>query len=128
MILWSKGLGRLVLNMRLSERSGMGEQGERIVIDGTMGAPTFWDYAVNLNSHDVVDFISLLRNPVPVRFLVSTPKRWSILAAAVGGIVSFVGWTLLRFLGAGPPGAAAPASVNDGSEAGQASGGKHGGA
>jgi hypothetical protein len=99
MILWSKGLGKLVLSMRLSERSGMGTRGERVVIDGTMGSPTFWDYAVNLDEADVVDFIDLLKQPMPVRFLVTTPKRGSILSASVVGIGCFVRRTLFRFLG-----------------------------
>jgi hypothetical protein len=99
MILWSKGLGKLVLSMRLSERSGMGTREERIVIDGTMGAPTFWDYAVNLDEADVVDFIDLMKQPMPVRFLVTTPKRTSILWASQVGIGCFVRRTVFRFLG-----------------------------
>jgi hypothetical protein len=99
MILWSKGLGKLVLSMRLSERSGMGVRDEHVVIDGTMGSPTFWDYAVNLAEDDVVDFIGLLNQPMPVRLLVTTPKRSSILRAALVGIGCFVRRTLYRFLG-----------------------------
>lgn len=99
MILWSKGLGKLVLSMRLSERSGMGVREGQLVIDGTMGAPTFWDYAVNLSERDVVDFIQLLNQPMPVRLLVKTPKRMSILRAALIGIGCFVRRTLFRFMG-----------------------------
>ena len=101
MILWSKGLGKLVLSMRLSERSGMGVRDGSIVIDGTMGSPTFWDYAVNLSEDDVVDFIQLLNQPMPVRLLVTTPKRMSILWTSLVGIVCFVRRTLFRFLGGG---------------------------
>lgn len=126
MILWSKGLGRLVLSMRLSERSGMAGQDERIVIDGTMEAPTFWDYAVNLESSDVVDFIEFLRNPVPVRFLVSTPKRWAIAGAAIGGITCFVRRTLFRLFGGRPAVIEAPTGADRGSAAGQGSGGRNG--
>jgi len=111
MILWSKGLGRLVLSMRLSERSGMGVRDGHIVIDGTMGAPTFWDYAVNLGEDDVVDFIGLLSQPMPVRLLVKTPKRMSILAAALVGIGCFVRRTLFRFLGGRGADSAANLSV-----------------
>ena len=99
MILWSKGLGKLVLGMRLDERSGMGIRDERIVIDGTMGVPTFWDYAVNLDDADVVDFISFLSQPLPVRFLISTPKRGAILWASLVGIGCFIRRTLYRFVG-----------------------------
>lgn len=99
MVLWSKGLGKLVLGMRLEERSGMGIRDERVVIDGTMGAPTFWDYAVNLDNTDVVDFIQFLAQPVPVRFLISAPKRGAILWASLVGIGCFIRRTVYRLLG-----------------------------
>jgi hypothetical protein len=111
MILWSKGLGKLVLSMRLSERSGIGVRDENIVIDGTMGSPTFWDYAVNLGEDDVVDFIQLLNQPMPVRLLVTTPKRMSILWASLVGIGCFVRRTLFRFLGGKGADSAANLSV-----------------
>jgi hypothetical protein len=111
MILWSKGLGKLVLSMRLSERSGMGVRDKHIVIDGTMGSPTFWDYAVNLAENDVVDFIGLLNQPMPVRLLVTTPKRTSILWASLIGIGCFVRRTLFRFLGGRGADSAANLSV-----------------
>jgi hypothetical protein len=111
MILWSKGLGKLVLSMRLSERSGMGVRDEQIVIDGTMGSPTFWDYAVNLSEDDVVDFIGLLNQPLPVRLLVTSPKRLSILWASLVGIGCFVRRTLFRFLGGRGVDSAASLSV-----------------
>jgi hypothetical protein len=111
MILWSKGLGKLVLSMRLSERSGMGVRDKHIVIDGTMGSPTFWDYAVNLAEDDVVDFIGLLNQPMPVRLLVTTPKRMSILRASLVGIGCFVWRTLFRFLGGKGADSAANLSV-----------------
>ena len=99
MILWSKGLGKLVLNLRLSERSGTSDRGDTFVIDGTMGPPTFWDYAVTLEEKDVVDFIELLQKPAPVRFLVAAPKRWAILQAALAGALSFMWRTLYRLFG-----------------------------
>ena len=111
MILWSRGLGKLVLSMRLSERSGMGIRDEHIVIDGTMDSPTFWDYAVNLDEDDIVDFIGLLNQPMPVRLLVTTPKRLSILRAALIGIGCFVRRTLYRFLGGRGVDSAASLSV-----------------
>ena len=63
MNLWSKGLGRMVLDIRLSERSGMQAEPDRAVIRGAMGAPVFWDYAVRLSGEDVLDFLDLLRQP-----------------------------------------------------------------
>jgi hypothetical protein len=126
MILWSKGLGKLVLNLRLSERSGTGDRGETFVIDGTMGPPTFWNYAVTLNEKDVVDFIALLRQPAPTRFLVATPKRWAILKAALAGLTFFLWRTLYRFLGGRAVGGSA--RVGEGAAGESRSGSEHGGA
>ena len=99
MILWSKGLGRLVLNMRISERSGMEAKGHHVVVDGTMGPPTFWDYSVNLEERDVVEFLELLMQPALVRFLITTRERWRILGSSISGIGYFVVRTIYRFLG-----------------------------
>ena len=102
MDLWSKGLGRLVLQIRLSERSEMVPQKERLAMRGTMGAPTFWDYAVNLQEDDVLDFVHLLKQPAPVRFLTGGSKRAVILRTALSGAILFAWYSLRRFLGAGP--------------------------
>ncbi len=99
MVLWSKGLGKLVLKLRLSERSGMSDRDGTLAIDGTMGPPTFWDYAVTLHEKDVVDFLGLLQKPAPVRFLVATPKRWAVLKAALAGALFFLWRTLYRLFG-----------------------------
>ena len=99
MVLWSKGLGKLVLKLSLSERSGMSDRDGDLAIEGTMGPPTFWDYAVTLQEKDVVDFIGLLQKPAPVRFLVAAPKRWAILKAALVGALSFLWRTLYRLFG-----------------------------
>jgi len=101
MILWSKGLGRLVLNMRLAERSSMKAGKPTVVIDGTMGAPTFWDYSVHLDERDVVEFLELLKQPPPVRFLINSEARWRILGASLVGIGHFLFHTIHRFLGGG---------------------------
>jgi hypothetical protein len=124
-ILWSKGLGKLVLNLRLAERSGASDRREKFVIDGTMGPPTFWDYAVTLNEKDVVDFIALLRQPVPTRFLVATPKRWAILRAALAGVTFFLGRTLYRFFGGRAAGGSV--SAGEGAAAETRNGSDHGG-
>ena len=99
MVLWSKGLGKLVLKLRLAERSGMGSRDGNLAIEGTMGPPTFWDYAVTLHEKDVVDFLALLQKPAPVRFLVAAPKRWAILQAALAGALAFLWRTLYRLFG-----------------------------
>ncbi len=119
MILWSKGLGKLVLNMRLSERNGMETRAPHVVLDGTMGPPTFWNYSVNLDEKDVVEFLDLLMQPAPVRFLITTPERWRILGSSITGIGYFIVRTIYRFLG-GPAKPAAGREAQSGSENGGA--------
>ncbi len=91
MDLWSRGLGKMVLSVRLSERSEMGAEENAAVIRGTMGAPVFWRYTVHLGDEDVVDFIELLKQPAAVGFAVTSRQRWSILFAALHSAVAFAG-------------------------------------
>jgi hypothetical protein len=121
MVLWSKGLGKLVLKLRLSERSGMSDRDGNLAIEGTMGPPTFWNYAVTLQEKDVVDFIGLLQKPAPVRFLVAAPRRWEILKAALAGALSFLWRTLYRLFG-GAGGANEAGGAGGANEAGGAGG------
>jgi hypothetical protein len=98
MDLWSKGLGRLVLRMRLSERSEMDAEGADLVLKGTMGKPTFWDWSVNLSDRDVVDFLVLLKRPDVVRYLVEDPGRWTLVRTAARGAWVFARETVRLFL------------------------------
>ncbi len=103
MILWSKGLGKLVLRMSLAERSSASSQDGKLVIDGTMGAPTHWDYAVKMNEEDVLDFIELLKQPASVRFAVEGASTGRLVGTALKSGIVF-GWNTVRcFLGMSPP-------------------------
>jgi hypothetical protein len=108
MILWSKGMGKLVLSLRLRDRSGMASRDEGLVIEGVMGQPTYWDYAVTLGEEDVLDFLELLKQPQPTRFVVMTEKRWAILGTALASAAVFAFRTVLCFLGGGRRGAGTP--------------------
>jgi hypothetical protein len=111
MILWSKGLGKLVLNMKLAERSSTEDRDGHLIIDGTMGPPTHWDYAVTMREGDVLDFIDLLKQPAPVRFLIEGEKPGAVVRTAfLSGVV--FGWNTLRcFLGSAPRPDAAPSDT-----------------
>ena len=103
MILWSKGLGKLVLRMRLAERSATSDQDGKLVIDGTMGPPTHWDYAVNMSEADVLDFVELLEQPASVRFVTEAEAPGLLVRTALVSGVVFVWNTLRCFLGMAPP-------------------------
>lgn len=89
MDLWSKGLGRRVLNMRLDERTEMVPEDGELVIRGTMGAPTYWDYTVQLDEDDVSEFLEFLSRPASVKYILNAKSRWAILGAALSGAVLF---------------------------------------
>ena len=103
MILWSKGLGKLVLRMRLEERSSTTNRDGNIVIDGTMGAPTHWDYSVTMKEKDVLDFVELLKQPAPVRFAVEAKSTATLVSTALKSGVVFTWNTTRCFLGLAPP-------------------------
>ena len=99
MILWSKGLGKLVLNMNLAERSSTKDRDGHLIIDGTMGPPTHWDYAVTMREDDVLDFVDLLKQPAPVRFLIEGEKPGVLVRTALLSGVVFAWNTARCFLG-----------------------------
>jgi hypothetical protein len=100
MDLWSKGLGRMVLGVRLSDRSELRAEDDEIVIRGTMGAPVYWGYAVRMGSEDVIDFIELLKQPAALGFVVTSQSRWKILGAALRSAVVFA-WAIATRVVAG---------------------------
>jgi len=120
MILWSKGLGKLVLNMKLAERSSTKGRDGHLVIDGTMGAPTHWDYAVTMREEDVLDFVDLLKQPAPVRFLIEGEKPGALVRTAVMSGMVFAWNTARCFLGMAPGGAGASQDAASGEDAAEA--------
>lgn len=102
MDLWSKGLGKRVLSLSLGERTGTGQRGARLEIEGIMHAPVYWGYEVRLDESDIVGLLDMLRKPEAVRFLATSRQRRRIFGAAAGSTVVFLGRSLRRLLGGGP--------------------------
>jgi hypothetical protein len=98
MNLWSKGLGRLVLDLRLSERAEMVADDERVEVRGTMGDPVYWSYAIRMQQEDVLDLLVLLKQPAAVRFMVATEGRGRLLRSALGGALHFAWGIASRML------------------------------
>ena len=107
MILWSKGLGKLVLKMSLAERSSTGDVDGELVIGGTLGPPTHWDYTVALSEDDVLDFVDLLKQPAAVRFVVEGDSAGLVVRTALVSGIRFALNTIRCFLGMAPPDAPA---------------------
>lgn len=95
MDLWSKGLGRRVLSLSLTEREAVEVGDDEFVISGVMHAPTFWDYRVTFDRRDVVEFLDLMQRPDVVRLISVDEARGRIVRTALGSVVVFV----LRTLG-----------------------------
>lgn len=102
MILWSKGLGKLVLRMSLEERSSTSDKDDKLFIEGTMGAPTHWDYSVSMSEEDVLDFVELLKQPAPVRFIVEAESASLLVRTALTSGILFAWNTVRCFLGMVP--------------------------
>jgi hypothetical protein len=118
MDLWSKGLGRLVLTMRLNERDDeMAIEERDLVMRGTMGKPTYWDWAVNIGEVDVVDFLVFLRQPEPIRYMVASDRRWKMLRSALWGAVIFAVRTLGLFFKGGSAAPTPAPEINPGGSA-----------
>ena len=66
----------------------------KLVMNGRMGKPTFWDWSVDLDDHDVVDFLLFLKRPAPIRFIVRSDHRWQMLRSALSGAILFAAHTL----------------------------------
>ncbi|MDP6980121.1 MAG: hypothetical protein QF570_16210 [Myxococcota bacterium] len=99
MILWSKGLGKLVLYMSLADRSSTNETDDKLEVAGTMGPPTHWDYSVNMGEHDVLDMVELLKQPAPVQFVVEAQSTSTLVKTALLSGVLFAWNTIRCFLG-----------------------------
>jgi hypothetical protein len=111
MILWSKGLGKLVLRMSLAERTSTSAKDGNLVLDGTMGPPTHWDYSVSMSEADVLDFVELLKQPAPVRFVTEAEAPGVLVRTALFSGIVFAWNTIRCFLGLVPSGNAAPSTA-----------------
>jgi hypothetical protein len=89
MKLWSKGLGRLVLDLRLAERTETVAQEDRVELRGTMGKPVYWSYAVRMQQDDMLDLLGLLKQPAAVSFMVGSEGRGTLLRSALAGGLHF---------------------------------------
>ncbi len=102
MDLWSKGLGKRVLSLALSEHESIDIVDDELVIEGVMHAPTYWDYAVTLDRQDITEFLDLLQRPESVRFVFEDENRNHVLKIALTSALAFATQTL-RMLVVGPP-------------------------
>ncbi len=67
MIVWSKGLGKMTLEMELPATK-LRVEDKYLAMDGTIESMC-WNYSIKLYPNDLRDFLRLLADPKTVRFL-----------------------------------------------------------
>lgn len=87
MIVWSRGLGKLRLPLKLADAT-LHVEPDLLTMEGEI-EPVCWRYAIRLESQDLADFLNILARPETARFL----------AERSGLLLPFVGRLLLRLPG-----------------------------
>jgi|GEM_PF-3514217 len=94
---WSKGLGRRTVSLRLRSGDPV-KSGDLLYVRGSTEEPVVWDYAMMLASSDLVEFVTLLREPTIARFLYRSPRRWHLYFALATGALRFLGLLVAQSL------------------------------
>jgi len=77
MELWSKGLGTKTVNLSFKEAE-MKDCGDRVVINGKMGPPVYWDYTVTMTEEDLSGVLYLAAQKGTISFLLGVKRRRSL--------------------------------------------------
>lgn len=103
---WSKGLGRRTISLRLRDGEAV-KSGDLLYVRGRTEEPVSWDYVMPLAGSDLVEFVTLLRDPAIAEFMYRSPRRWRLYRRLAVGGIRFVALLLVdglrRRLGAPPP-------------------------
>jgi hypothetical protein len=81
---WSKGLGKRLIVLTLTEGEPLNSEGT-LCLRGNMEAPVSWEYVMKLTEEDLVDFFMLLKDPVVADFLFDSDNRWQLYGAMIAG-------------------------------------------
>lgn len=84
MIVWSRGLGKLRLPLKLPDAT-LHVKPDVLTMEGEI-EPVCWRYAIRLGPNDLADFLNIL----------ARPETASFLAERGGLLLPFVGRLLLR--------------------------------
>lgn len=87
---WSKGLGKRTVTVDLANGEAV-KSGDALYLKGTMEEPITWDYIMRLRTDDIVEFVTLLRDPRVAEFVHGSPHRWRLYARMLSGVV-VLGW------------------------------------
>ena len=85
MIVWSKGLGKMTLEMEL-EAAKLRVEDKYLAMDGMIES-VCWNYSIKLSPNDLRDFLKLLADPKTVRFLA---EKKGLLLPFLGKLVVMI--------------------------------------
>lgn len=110
---WSKGLGKLTVDLHLNKGTTVRSSG-MLYLSGQMEAPVDWEYIMPLDEEDIVDFMALLRDPSLADYVATHPRKWQIYGGMIVGglqLASAVVKEIVQSWGAEPEPEAAPIQV-----------------
>jgi len=81
---WSKGLGKLTVDLHLNKGKVVRSSG-MLYLQGDMEAPVDWEYIMPLDEGDIVDFMALLRDPSLANYVNGNPNKWKIYGGMIAG-------------------------------------------
>jgi hypothetical protein len=93
MNVWSKGLGRKTIDLRLSAGEAL-NGGDQLYVKGQMEAPVSWEYVMSLRADDLAEFFELLRDPALIDFVYGSPECWRLIRGMVIGGLQLAGLVL----------------------------------
>jgi hypothetical protein len=83
---WSKGLGKRLIALTLTEGEPLNSEGT-LTLRGNMEEPVSWEYVMKLTEEDLVDFFLLLKEPSVADYLFDSENRWKLYGGMiVGGV------------------------------------------
>ncbi|MBW2287632.1 MAG: hypothetical protein JRG80_01225 [Deltaproteobacteria bacterium] len=81
---WSKGLGKRLIALTLTEGEALNSEGT-LTLRGHMAEPVSWEYVMKLSDEDLVDFFLLLKDPVVADFIFESENRWKLYGGMLAG-------------------------------------------
>jgi hypothetical protein len=81
---WSKGLGKRLIALTLTDGEPLHSEGT-LCLRGNMEEPVSWEYVMKLTEEDLVDFFTLLKDPTVADFIFESDNRWKLYGGMIAG-------------------------------------------
>jgi hypothetical protein len=94
---WSKGLGKRLIALTLTEGEPLNSEGT-LCLRGNMEEPVSWEYVMKLTEEDLVDFFMLLKDPSVADYIFDSDNRWKLYGGMISGGVQLGVKLVIEFL------------------------------